>query len=111
MAVTEAERHRRYETLKSSLGDQDAETFMNLMPPANWAEFAMKSDIAELRTEIAVFRTELKTDVADVRTEIAGLRTEIADRSGQLLRTFGTWLFVSQAGVIAAVTLVVALLN
>ena len=60
---------------------------MNLMPPANWTEFAMKSDIADL-----------KIDIAD-------LRSEIADRYGQLLRTFGTWLFVSQAGVIAAVTL------
>ncbi len=94
MAVTEAQRHRLYESLRSSLGDRDADTFMNLMPPATWTEFAMKSDIADLR--------------ADIKTDIAELRAENADRHGQLLRTFGTWLFVSQAGVIAAVTLVIA---
>lgn len=97
MAVTEAERHRLYETLKSSLGPRDAETFMNLMPPANWTEFAMKSDIAELRTEMAGLRADLKTEMSDMRVDF--------------LRTIGTWLFVSQAGVIAAVTLAIALMT
>ena len=95
MPVTEADRHRSTRPLKSSLGPQDAETFMNLMPPANWTEFAMKSDIAELRTElktdIAELRTELKTDIAELKIDIAELRTElkseIADRHRELLRT------------------------
>jgi hypothetical protein len=125
MAVTEAERHRLYETLKSSLGPQDAEIFMNLMPPANWSEFAMKSDVAELRadvktdiadlrTEIAELRTELKLDIADLRTElrteiacvkfeITELRADVKDDIGELQRTLGTWLFASQAAVIATI--------
>ncbi len=101
MPVTEAERHHLYETLKSSLGVEDAATFMNLMPPANWNDFAMKSDIAGLRAE-------LKGDMAELRVEV---KSDI----NQLQRTLGTWLFASQAAVIAAIGVIaavaVALLN
>ena len=37
----------------------------------------MKSEIANVRTEIAGLRTELKSEIANVRTEIAGLRTDL----------------------------------
>ncbi len=83
MPVTEAERHRLYESLKASLGDAEAETFMNLMPPADWTDLVTKQDLA---------------------TAIAGLRAD-------LQKTLGTWLFASQAAVIAAVALIVGLLS
>lgn len=79
MPVTEAERHRLYESLKASLGDAEAETFMNLMPPADWTNLATKQDLAGLRAD--------------------------------LQKTLGTWLFASQAAVIAAVALIVGLLS
>jgi len=40
-------------------------------------EIATKADIANLRTEIADLRTEVKGDFVNVRSEIANLRTEI----------------------------------
>jgi hypothetical protein len=44
------------------------------------ANYATKSDIAEVKTSIAELRTELKVEIAEVRVEIAGVRTEL--RSG-----------------------------
>ena len=37
----------------------------------------LRTEIAEVRTEIAELRTELKTDIAELRTEIADLRGEL----------------------------------
>lgn len=101
MPVTEAERHHLYETLKSALGAEEAATFMNLMPPANWNDFAMRSDVAEVKREMADLRAELKGDIADLRVEIKNDLVE-------LQRTLGTWLFASQAAVIAAVGVIAA---
>jgi hypothetical protein len=45
------------------------------------ADLATKSDVAEVRTEVAALRTELKGDIAGLRTELKGdisaLRTEL----------------------------------
>ncbi len=40
-------------------------------------DVATKSDIAEVRTEIAELRTELKSDIAEGRAEIAEVRNEL----------------------------------
>ncbi len=101
MSVTEAERYRLYESLKASLGTPEAETFMNLMPHDDWSEFAMKTDIAELRAE-------MRAEFAELR---ASRKADLADLRSDLQRTFGSWLFTSQAAVIAAVALIVGLLR
>ena len=101
MAVTDAERHHLYEVLKSQLGAASADTLMNLIPPAGWADVATKADLAaskaELAAEIAGLRADMAEDLASVRSD--------------LLRTFGTWLFASQAGVIAAVAVLFSILR
>ena len=130
MAVTDAERHHLYEVLKSHLGAASADTLMNLIPPAGWADLATKADLAatkaDLSAEIAGLRGEMTAGFAEVRTEIAevrgelkaeiaGLRADIAEDlasvRSDLLRTFGTWLFASQAGVIAAVAVLFSILR
>ena len=60
---------------------------MDLMPPADASALATKADLAALRTEI---RADVKEDLL------------------QLQRTFGTWLFTSQAAIIAVVGVVTA---
>ncbi len=47
-----------------------------------------RTDIGELRTEIAELRTELKADIADVRTEITGLRGELKEGHASLRADF-----------------------
>jgi anti-sigma-K factor RskA len=133
MPVTEAERHRLYESLKSSLGAAEADTLMNLMPSNDWSEFATRRDVehlrsemtaefadvraefADVRAEFADVRAEMRTEFADVRAEMrtgfAQVRAEMKAESVALQRTFGTWLFASQAAVIAAVAVIVGLLR
>ncbi len=89
---------------------------MNLIPPAGWADVATTADLA---AEIAGLRGAVAAGFAEVRGEskaqIAGLRADIAEElasvRSDLLRTFGTWLFASQAGVIAAVAVLSSVLR
>ena len=112
MSVTEAERHHLYEVLKSHLGAASADTLMNLIPPIGWSDLATKADIAatkaELTAEIAGLRGELTAEIAGLRGDMA---TEISTARSELTRTFGTWLFASQAAVIAAVAAIVSVLG
>jgi len=58
-------------------------------------ELATKADIAHVRTEIANLRTELKGDIAELRTEIAFLNgkidTEVAKLAGEL-KSIRLWM-------------------
>ena len=77
---------------------------MSLLPPVGWGDVATRSDLDE---QIAATRRE----VAALQREVRDLKLDakLAQLRSDLLRTFGTWLFVSQAAVIAAVGLLVAL--
>lgn len=97
MSATEAERHQLYESIKSKLGEAEATTFMNMHTPV---------DLSGLVT-----RDDLRAGMAELRVEMAELRAEMAAMRSDLLRTLGTWLFASQAGVVAAVALVISLLG
>ena len=57
--------------------------------------FATKADIAGLKTEIAELKTELKTEIAELKTE---LKTDMAQLQVKLM----TWTTVL-AGIIIAV--------
>jgi hypothetical protein len=72
------------------MGSERASVMMRMLPPVGWGDVATKRDLDEL---------ELRIDA-----KLERLRSE-------LQRTFGTWLFASQAGVIAAVALIQALLR
>ncbi|TVR21457.1 MAG: hypothetical protein EA389_15000 [Ilumatobacter sp.] len=101
MSVTEAERHHLYEVLKAHLGAASADTLMNLIPPIGWSDLATKSDLASTKAE-------LTAEIAGLRGDMA---REISTAQSELSRTFGTWLFASQAAVIAAMAVIVGLLG
>ena len=42
-------------------------------------ELARRSDVAEIRVELAEFKTEVRTELADSRTELAGVKVELAE--------------------------------
>lgn len=88
MAVTEYERHQLFAWFEGQLGPERAATMMNLLPPVSGDDIATKDDLAALEARL------------DLRFE---------QRIGQLQRTFGTWLFASQAAVIAALGLLLGL--
>jgi hypothetical protein len=94
MAVTEQQRHRLLTWFEEHMGPDLGATMMDLMPPADASALATKADLALLRADIAEARAEIR---ADVKEDLL-----------QLQRTFGTWLFASQAAVIAVVGVVTA---
>ena len=68
---------------KADFSSKQAEGLAEALGHSYADNVATKTDIAELRSEIAELRTELKTEMAELRTE---LKTEMAE-----LRTeFGT---------------------
>ena len=121
MSVSEYERHHLFTWFEEHMGPERAATMMNLVPPVGWADVATRRDLAELEA-----RLDARFDTVDARFETMGARFDAIDRrldveidaklaamAGQLrsdlLRTFGTWLFASQAAVIAAVSVLVTL--
>jgi len=82
MAVTEQQRHQLLTWFEERMDEERAATMMELLPPAGSDQLATKHDLAVLKAEL---RVEIKTDL------------------GALQRTLGTWIFASQAAVIAAI--------
>lgn len=59
--------------LRSTLGPDEADTLMSMFPSHGWDQFATKSDLAELQTELAGELKGLKHELtADFRKEIIG---------------------------------------
>jgi len=81
MPVTEYERHQLFVWFEEQLGPERAATMMNLLPPTDWDDLVTK-------------------DYLDVKLD--RMRSD-------LQRTLGTWIFASQAAVIAAMGLLVGL--
>lgn len=91
MALTEAERSVLYESMRRVHGPDITESIMTSYPPSTGDDLATKRGLTE-------FQTATRADLADPRTDMATLKTD-------LIRTLGTWLFASQAGVTASVVL------
>lgn len=88
MGVTEFERHQLFVWFEERMGPERAATMMNLIPPVGWFELASKHDLLELEGRIDGRLARLESSVT---------------------RSFVTWLLASQATVVAAVGLLVAL--
>lgn len=86
MGVTEQQRHALLTWFEERMGPERAATMMELMPPARADELATKRDLDELERRL--------DERLDAKLE--------AMRSATL-RTVGTWLFASQAAVIASI--------
>lgn len=50
MAINERTRHELYEAVRRTLGDEPAETLMQMLPPVGWADVATKHDLSALET-------------------------------------------------------------
>lgn len=91
MAITERDRHTLYQRLEELLGEEEATTLMEHLPPVGWADVATKTDLQNLE-----YRLESKIDQstlslhrefnafsADIRTEFATFKDEMrGDFSG-----------------------------
>jgi hypothetical protein len=117
MSVTESERHQLFTWFEEHMGHERAATMMNLVPPVGWADVGTRHDLDELDSRITL-RIDSLEEKLDYKFEALGHRFEALEHGFDaklnslrydLLRTFATWLFASQAAVIAAISVVIAL--
>lgn len=71
---------------------------MNLTPRTDRNDFTARRDVAEVSATTLSEMAEFKAEISEFRADLAEFRTD-------LLRTLGTWLFASQAIIIAWVAL------
>jgi hypothetical protein len=103
MALTEDSRHRLYQRLEVVLGEEQAATLMEHLPPVGWADVATKRDVdhavvlmkrdldeavmvmrheyGTLRNDFDAFRAEIHRDMdvfrTELRNEMDAFRTEV----------------------------------
>jgi hypothetical protein len=127
MSATEPQRLALHAAARTALGEQEGDTLMALVPPAN-TDIALRQDVerlervfrsdlqaglAELRAEL---RTEFNTGLAELRTELhtglAALRVEFKeDLHRSQLWTIGILLTAMVALQGASVALLTTLLR
>ena len=96
MVITESNRHRLHQALIDALGEQEAATLMEHLPPIGWADVATKGDLDHLRT---VIDARFDTKIAELRTEMLGQFKE-AQR----------WQLTALAGVTTIITAILGVL-
>ncbi len=62
MAIDERTRHQLFLRLEEVLGDEDANTLMEHLPPVGWADVATKSDLTDLER-----RVDLRFELSEER--------------------------------------------
>ncbi len=63
MAIDERTRHQLFLRLEEVLGDEDANTLMEHLPPVGWADVATKTDLTDLER-----RVDLRFELSEERT-------------------------------------------
>jgi hypothetical protein len=117
MSVSEHDRHQLFTWFEEHMGSERAATMMNLLPPVGWGDVATRRDLELLevatRRDLELLAVATRRDLELLEARIDARFDQVEARFeaklGQLMRTFGTWLFASQAAVIAAVSLLFAL--
>ena len=97
------------------LGEEEAETLMESLPPVVWQQIATKDDLAaledslmaEMNTRFAEVKTEFADQRAEVKTELArNTRTTVLSFVGiavaMLGAMVGTMVALAQTGALAA---------
>jgi hypothetical protein len=120
MAMTDEARRSLFTRLVEVLGDTDAVTLIDQLPPAGhdivtrqYLDERLDGLATELRVEMAELRGELRAELrgemAELRGEMAGLRGEMAGLRGELKsHTLRTILVVNIPSIIGAVALAFA---
>jgi hypothetical protein len=110
MSATEFERHQLFSWFEEHMGQDRASTMMNLLPPAGWGDVATRRDLhlVESRIDTLEARLSARIDTLEARLD-AKMEARLGEFRSELMRTLGTWLFASQAAVIAVMTLLVTL--
>jgi hypothetical protein len=127
VSVTEEARNNLYNSLREILGREGATTMMELLPPIGWADVARQSDV-DRRFDESERRVDARFDQVDQRFDELERRFgarfgDVDRRFDELDQRFATkddlrqqtnrfigWMLLSNATLVAAVTLIVSVL-
>lgn len=84
--VSDRERRRLHDALAGVLGDEQAATVMQLLPPVGWGDVMRRSDATALRAEVTAVRANLEGQMAELRAEVNG---QVAEIRAELIRLEG----------------------
>ena len=73
MTISEAQRFDMQVGLRSSLGDDVANTLMEHLPPSGWSDVARKQDIVDIRQDLTRTNSTLKVIIGGVLTVSAAI--------------------------------------
>jgi hypothetical protein len=74
MTIDERSRRDLHRKLESVLGEREALTLMEHLPPVGWSDVATRRDVDTLRTDMDALGKELR---AELRGEVGSLRTDV----------------------------------
>ena len=74
MTIDERQRHDLHQRFEDVLGDEQADTLMELLPPVGWADVATKADLSALETRVD---SRLETLEARMDKGFAEIRAEL----------------------------------
>ena len=93
----------------AGLKESHAHAIVEVFSSVDTSEFATKTDIADLKTDMAELKTDLKTDMAelktDLKTDMADLKVEIKESQNTLIK----WMvgsMIALGGLIIASNLI-----
>ena len=120
MALTHAQRTAMFTTLAEVMGQDDAETLMQHLPPSGWDNVATKEDLragfAETNAAIAAGLAQAATERAEtkvqVTAELAEMKVQTATDLAEIVKRQAWHLYiVVSAIVLATVSIWIALLT
>ncbi len=127
MALTHAQRTSMFNTLTEVMGQDDAETLMEHLPPSGWDNVATKDGLSVTKSELLVVLAEMNTTItagfaqaateranirAQAATERANIRAEAATERAEIIRRQAWHLYIMvSAIVVATVSIWIALLT
>lgn len=65
MSISNADRHELHNALGELLGEREANTLMEHLPPVGWADVATKRDLDHLEDQLRLEIAELRTTVSN----------------------------------------------
>ena len=101
MPVDESRRHRLYEAARRLIGEEEAATLMEYLPPVGWGDVATRRDLELLEARLDARIEGLRAEFGELR---AGVQQEIREQTTR----FVTWMiptYLSAVGLALAVKL------
>ena len=110
MALTHAQRTSMFNTLAEVMGQDDAETLMEHLPPSGWDNVATKEDLragfAEINAAMASGFAQAATERAEIKvqvvTELAEIKVQATTDLAEIVRRQAWHLYIIVSTIVVA---------